>query len=171
MCPSMITIFWSDHISAKSDSTRGSYLSDEANEEKKSYNVVSIVQGEYGVWQRKWQTGNWLSYLRSKILSWNSSNLLHNSVRSRQEGREAKLETGFLFGCVLYRMLYGFQFVPCRCMGFCTAFAILDTGPRTKLEWGISSPFLPGSHLVFARPVRRNKLITRPGAGVKKKKN
>jgi hypothetical protein len=34
-----------------------------------------------------------------------------------------------------------------RSMWFCTAFAILDTDPRTKLEWGISSPFLPGSHI------------------------
>ncbi len=64
---------------------------------------------------------------------------------ARQGGREAKFETGFLFGCVLWRMLCRIQFFPCQHMGFCTAlFTILDIDPRTKLEWGISSPFLPG---------------------------
>ncbi len=66
-----------------------------------------------------------------------------------QGGREAKLETGFLFGCVLYRMICSVQFLPRRSMWFYTAFAILDTDPRTKLEWGISSPFLPDWHTAY----------------------
>ncbi len=60
----------------------------------------------------------------------NSASLLTFS----KGGREAKLETGgFLFGCVLYRMICRFQFVSRRYMGFCTAIAILDTVSRTKL--------------------------------------
>jgi hypothetical protein len=72
-----------------------------------------------------------ISLLTSVSLYWN------------QGGREAKLVIGFLFGCVLYRMLCSVQFLPRRSKQFCTAFAILDTDPRTKLERGISSPFLP----------------------------
>ncbi len=65
-------------------------------------------------------------------------------MRKNQGGREVELETGFLFGCVLYRMLCSVQFLPRWSMQFCTVFAILDNDPRTKLEWRISSPFLPG---------------------------
>ncbi len=73
--------------------------------------------------------------------SWSS----HVAVGATQEGMEAKLKTGFLFGCVLYRMLCSVHFRACRSMQFCTGFAILDTDPRTKLDQGISAPFLPGA--------------------------
>jgi hypothetical protein len=70
--------------------------------------------------------------------------LYQTSRRKSQGGREAKLGKGFQFGCVLYRMLCSVLVLPCRSMSFCTAFAILDTDPRTKLEWGLLSPILPG---------------------------
>ncbi len=35
-----------------------------------------------------------------------------NKLDLSQGGREAKLETGFLFGCVLYRMLPSVKFLP-----------------------------------------------------------